>query len=437
VAVGTAWYVTKRRRIARGFQATRIPPDGTVAEYQLTMIERDEGVRIGGIQAFDAKDTGRDITFQSLMQRDDTVLYTYNVPQNILVFLTVPSKADLWKEPFLDRGVRKLASSTVFVCSIETAEKYMEAERASLPCPSRDTFLFVWNTGRCGSTLLARLTSAASDSVTLSEPDWCDQLKHDNDTLAADPTTQDRLVKILHVIDFQLARTLLPEPASGKRILYSLNPKGMAGFLRDPVTRVFPAAKHVFMYRDMTKVVESFGSIFGNKSKLSMVQMLTDRFIGGPGGAMPQPESRRLQEVLGGGDVRLPKRMLVKMLSTMWLDAMLHWMQFCEAQRGSMEVFTLRMEEFVTKDMAKREAIVKEVLQFAQVPHDSPGLIENAMAVFGTHSQAGTAMEKSSAKTGAKFLSEDDIAQLKDFCAQVPEIGKPDFIIPGSAGVQK
>ena len=437
LAIGGYWYVAKRRKRARGFVAPRVPASDTqlVAEYELSYVDRDESGRVGGITAFDAVDTGRSCSFKALMQREDTVLYTYDLTQKILIFMTVPDKAALWKEPFLDRGVRKLANKAVFVCRIETAVQYINAHKDALPDPSRDTFLFVWNTGRCGSTLLARLTTAASDSVTLSEPWWVDQLLRDSKILEAEPATMDQLVRLLHVVDFHLARTLVP--AATGNMLYSLNPKGLAGFLREPALRVFPDAKHLFMYRDQTKVVESFGSIMGSPpvtTPLAKMQMAVDKFIGGPQGPAPgerSPVSRHLSAVQG--DLKLPSKMLAKMFGFMWTDAMLSWMEFVEDHKD-LEVLTLRMDEFVTRDLAQREAIVKKVLTFAHVSYSAPGALVRAMAVFDTHSQAGSAMEKSSAKTGKKFLTQQDVQELHELCAQVASIGKPSFVIPGSLG---
>jgi len=434
LAIGAIRYVVRRRAKARGFQATRVPASD-VAEYELTEIDRDESGRVGGITAFDAVDTGRSCSFGELMQRKDTVLYTYDLKQRILIFMTVPDKAALWREPFLDRGVRKLASQAVFVCAFDVATQYLNDHKGALPDPAHDTFLFVWNTGRCGSTLLARLTSAIADSVTLSEPWWVDQLGQDKKVLEADLLMMDLLVKLLHVIDFHLARTLVPA-ATGK-VLYSLNPKGTAAFLREPALRVFPKAKHLFMYRDQTKVVESFGSILGSspaKARLGMVQMAVDKVIGGPVGAIPgsrRPVSRQLTAV--SQDLKLPSKMMVKMFGLMWADAMLSWMEFTE-DNSNLEVLTLRMDEFVTKDLVKRAVVVKTVLDFADVAYDAPGALDRAMAVFNTHSQAGSAMEKSSAKTGQKFLTEQDVQELHELCAQVVQIGKPSFVIPGSLG---
>jgi len=438
IAIGGSWYVLHRRAKARGFQAPRVPSSDTqlVAEYVLCAIDRDESGRVGGLTAFDAVDTGRDCTFAELMQRDDTVLYTYDLNQRILVFMTVPDKAALWNEPFLDRGVRKLADKRVFVCAFDTATQYINENKDALPDPSRDSFLFVWNTGRCGSTLLARLTSATSDSVTLSEPWWVDQLGKDKEVL--EEATMDQLVRLLHVVDFHLARTLVPT-ATG-RMLYSLNPKGSAGFLREHALRVFPEAKHLFMYRDQTKVVKSFGSILGGgpppvKTPLAKAQMAVDKLIGGPQQGPPAGPRRALSRQLRAlqGSLTLPSKMIVKMMGIMWIDAMLSWMEFSQDHKN-LEVLTLRMDEFVTKDLTKREAVVKTVLEFAKVSYNAPGALDRAMAVFNTHSQAGSAMEKSSAKTGKKFLTEQDVHELHGLCAQVPQIGKPSFVIPGSLG---
>merc|ERR1712146_279154 len=121
-------------------------------------------------------------------------------------------------------------------------------------------------------------------------------------------------------------------------------------------------------------------------------------------------------------------------LSLMWLDAMLTWMEWKEGKGNESEHLTLRMDEFVTKDLDKRTSVVRKVLQFAGIPDDA-AMMEKAMDVFSVHSQAGTAMEKSSAQTGKTFLTDLDKSELTALCAQVPEIGKSSFIIPGSLGV--
>lgn len=431
-----AWYIKGRRALAQGFTAQRIPPEGQVATYTVTSIERDERNMVHGKFAFTAVDTGvqNDMSFAKLLATDNTVLYTYDLEQNIFVFLTVTDKAALWREPFLDRGVRKLAASRAYICSIDTAQKYYDAHKSELPDSSRDTFLTIWNTGRCGSTLLARLTTATSATVTLSEPDWCDQLIADQEVLEAMPERYHQIVHLLHVFDFHLARTLIPEQQAGKKVIYSLNPKGSHFSLREPLAHVFPETKHVFMYRDMLKVVESFGSIFSAMTLPFKIKKAIDFTFAGYGGAPPRPKPKSAMRNLQDG-LKKPSKFLVQRLSFMWLDSMLSWMEWREINNGKCEHMTLRMDEFVTKDVEKRETVVRQVLRFAGIDDDAD-TVKKAMAVFAVHSQAGTQMEKSSARTGKTFLTDSDRAELVALCAQVPHInGKSSFVIPGSLGV--
>ena len=67
------------------------------------------------------------------------MLYTYDLTQDILVFMTITDKTALWRDPFLDRGVRKLAGNVAYVCSISTAQKYLDDHKGELPCSSKDT----------------------------------------------------------------------------------------------------------------------------------------------------------------------------------------------------------------------------------------------------------------------------------------------------------
>ena len=127
-----------------------------------------------------------------------------------------------------------------------------------------------------------------------------------------------------------------------------------------------------------------------------------------------------------------PRKMIVRKIATQWADGMLSWMEFLE-RAADLETLTLRMDEFVQKDPAKRTAVIKSILQFAGIP-DSPAVVDKALAVFNRHSQAGTQMAKSSAQTGKKFLEESDKEELAAMCTAVRQLGKTSFIIPGSLG---
>lgn len=97
---------------------------------------------------------------------------------------------------------------------------------------------------------------------------------------------------------------------------------------------------------------------------------------------------------------------------------------------------TLRMNEFVTKDLQKRKKVVDQLLSFAGIDTTDKELHERAMKVFGTHSQAGSMMAKSSAVTNKKFLSPEDEKVLTQICSNFPVL-LPPAVLEGSIGYRR
>ena len=98
-----------------------------------------------------------------------------------LVFLALPSysRSAMWlTEAFIDRGIRKqvMIGAKVAVTSLASVEKVLADPMTKL-CSGEWSLSFVWNTGRCGSTLLHKAISSLG-VVSLSEPHWLDQLQY-------------------------------------------------------------------------------------------------------------------------------------------------------------------------------------------------------------------------------------------------------------------
>lgn len=76
----------------------------------------------------------------------------------ISFLLQVPSYAELLETPFLDRGVRAVAAigSKVHVARIGAIKEAIPGfvPLDELPPEQQPRLSFVWNTGRCGSTLM-------------------------------------------------------------------------------------------------------------------------------------------------------------------------------------------------------------------------------------------------------------------------------------------
>merc|ERR1719433_688385 len=149
--------------------------------------------------------------------------------------------------------------SSVYFVPLETAEK------ASLETKLQDIRMnFVWNTGRCGSTLMHKLLMNVGVG-SFSEPHYLDQLnkisRGEYKQFSATKEMSSRILRACWYLDIVLARRNLYKDTK----IFSLNPKGMCDGLIELVTSwdtAFPI-KHCFMYRACHQVVESFGSIKG------------------------------------------------------------------------------------------------------------------------------------------------------------------------------
>ena len=89
------------------------------------------------------------------------VPYTFDHPNRRQIFVKVSSLEDLAAEPFLDPGIRKLATDRVYALPFDVGLEYAVGCHTPAADPLR----------RCGSTLLHRALSAVG-ACSLSEPHW-------------------------------------------------------------------------------------------------------------------------------------------------------------------------------------------------------------------------------------------------------------------------
>eukprot|EP00966_Prymnesium_polylepis_P147848 3415455-Prymnesium_polylepis.1 len=187
------------------------------------------------------KDEGeRAVGFGEILQEGSQfVLYAVEAGRDdpVLVFLQLKPAARraLYEtEAFIDRGIRKQVElgSRVAFCSLTTAEAYL-SEAASNVDSGTWRLSFVWNTGRCGSTLLHKAV-LAKGAVSLSEPHWLDQLLKAAEWRAAEPALLQRVLRGCSLIDVLLSRRQRSPAGWTRATLFSFNPKmGGAAHLQE------------------------------------------------------------------------------------------------------------------------------------------------------------------------------------------------------------
>mmetsp|Transcript_24622 Transcript_24622/g.75933 ORF Transcript_24622/g.75933 Transcript_24622/m.75933 type:complete len:467 (+) Transcript_24622:412-1812(+) len=341
----------------------------------------------------------------------DYVLYSVEGladEEPFMVFATLPAtrRASMWRdEAFIDRGIRKQLElgASIAVASLADVEKALAEERERLATGAW-TVAFVWNTGRCGSTLLHKATTNLG-AVSLSEPHWLDQLMYGKGVAAP-------------VLRRALTACVAAEAAVARRqtemgwtdaTSFILNPKaamqwGGAHVLVTESAAAYPTSIHIYMYRSCEKVAQSFAGV---------------KFVGG----IPLP--LRFAWFFGKGPMPLPPRpealrelssSPVAWLVARWISNVAGWAELVAARRseygpddpigGALHV---RFDELTSKDLAARKTVLRAILSHIQLlPQDDDSLAP-ALAAWNQNSQAGSAMSGPK----AKVVQDADLAVIR------------------------
>jgi len=317
-----------------------------------------------------------------------------DAPFLVFLSLTPESRKAMWlEEAFIDRGIRKLVEtgSKVAVASLESASDATCTKEALESFGAGSWQLsFVWNTGRCGSTLLHKAVSAMG-TASFSEPHWLDQLHFGR-------FTEEQLMRALSTciaIEALTARLQTAVPGWRQPTNFVFNPKAGGMPVAEAAVAAFPNARHAFMYRACHKVVESFGGLMFSDGVPTSLALLW-RFLGlSTFRVLPAPPPR------AGLPLAELSSFPVAMLTSRWIDTISAWIgtrsrraESCGPDDPLASAVVLRMDEFTSKDLVLRATVVRTVLaHFGVTTADaSDASLEKALAVFSVHSQAGSKM---------------------------------------------
>jgi len=471
---------------SQSLQLPTPPPKGGAALYPLAWVYRDGDEWWGGLKAIQRDTTptayykplrefldgtfeeaeeeaaGREMKEEngaaahSCPSTSSFVIYCLDFETQSVVFMEMEEGAELMEEPFLDRGVRRLAGKHVLVASFDTVEDYLQEKQAEQQQQQggekKEHLLWVWNTGRCGSTLLHRLLLATGRVCSLSESYWCEQLGRARASQEVNDATIRRLLHLCLLTDVHLLRqvsqcpSLPSSPSSSAPSLphiCSLNMKGMGHHLLDLALAEFPpsssfTSKHLYLYRDVVPVVESLASVYHTASS-PLIRACLWAFPLWTLDLVTPYRSKRLQGWMDEGKLelaalgRVGRWGVARELALAWLDSVCTWLEVMEGTEGgeggkkeeAVERAVLIMKDFV--DPTRREEMVRRVsgFVFGEGVEEAveKGVIdrEKCLAVFGRHSQQGSRMQQSSNVTGKKFFSEGGQIQLRALLSSVPD----------------
>lgn len=179
--------------------------------------------------------------------------------------------------------------------------------------------------------------------------------------------------------------------------MFSLNPK-TSSWLRNvggPISEAFPGLRHCFMYRACDKVAESFSSLDAATVPECKIQAANETWKQkGPSMLHPMM-SGNLKPLVSNQEFPIAsiESLGVARRVLSWLHCLDDWRTMQGSSENFAEAPVVRMDEFVTKDLVKREAVLAEILVRLGVfesPRDPR--IQAALEVFNENSQQNSAM---------------------------------------------
>lgn len=430
---------------------------GKAAVFTLTSVDRVDHPggaghgRPGGssAQMLGCEDTGGDLEIAEVFKpRSKFILYAIedlSGEMPILVFLEMPSidaKDKLIREEaFIDRCARQLVAigSQVLVTSLESAETFIKEAALGAPIEeNRWNLTLIWNTGRCGSTLMHKVLLSLGVG-SFSEPQWLDQLCF-TESGKVDPALLTRAFKACWLMDIHLLRAL---PAYQEATKFSLNFKTSSWIeqVGGPVVKAFPSALHCFMYRACDKVVQSFTGLDAASVPEEKIAAENARWKqNGPSMVLPM-FSESFKPIADELPLASIEDFGAARRTASWLNCLNGWRKMQEASDDFSKAPVIRMDEYVSKDLAKREAVlVDALLRLGVIESRSDVRIQAALETFNEDSQKGSAMSSGKRQEG---LSEKSRGAIMECVAKagplisglVVENQGANVVLPGSLGV--
>lgn len=339
----------------------------------------------------------------------------FSIDEKWATFVEGPSPLELsTAHPFYYSAQFQLAKRVI---RLPISELHTIAK--NLPRPKPGQLVYLYSTGRCGSTLLCKALSQLPRTLSLSEPDSYTNVYINNKL--SDEEKERILASVL--------RLELHAALHGKvdRVVVKL--RSQCTPQAAVMNRLEPAAHLFFMYRDCQDVAFSMVRTFGDFPVLNQIlkpdishwwkKFLLSKVLKNVFGAIPGSDFRLDVDAFGGFGVIRP----IVLTATVWLQQL---EVFVSLRKSKVALTGLRYEDLLARPMD----VFQELLALMEVPQtvvdESFGAILKSMK---TDSQKGSAISR---KKGGLRLTEEDKKDVKSLLAKHPFIRCTDYIADGT-----
>ncbi|XP_066286397.1 uncharacterized protein [Branchiostoma lanceolatum] len=376
-------------------------------------------------------------------------VYSIDWEQEVVVLIRPVEGVDLKAHPFFREAQRRKAAEVLCV----PLEQLRDVAGAVADVVAHVQEIFIFNTARCGSTLVTRVVEATSVAQAVSEPDVFSVINmalhrlkrssqhgqtpphHGCSTVLSNEESTIALVRnVVTLLNYNL---VMSDPRHRDVIFYKLRPDGI--LLADLMIRAFPSAKTVFLYRNGLEVIESICR--NNLQQKYWLYVALTWFLAINRDVYSTPDYIRCF----GND---PKYLTVRHrgtlwfhLCTRWVDTMHHAANLQKKQPGYF-FHAVIYYSALASDKKKTFSLLMEKLGLKWSPEE-PGedkdKIEKALT---EDSQAGTILssatgrrhgEKWAPDVSSRWMGQGEREYFEDVCRHSgDEISGPDSLLPGT-----
>lgn len=347
--------------------------------------------------------------------------FCFDYRKQMVVFVETPEHINLaTAHPFFYEAQRQHATK-LYLVSFDSVKSLMEETEGFDGKP-----IFLFSTGRCGSTLLCNLMADNADIVSVSEPDFFTQLPYLRDQYGAE--IDHELTQLSRALTL-LLQAHIKTHSNGGITVFKL--RSMCLEAAEMIAESVPEADHIFLYRNANDTINSFLSVLSVHPLLFLARLLNSRFLPLlnyiPIGLISYiPGLKNNVEILAP----LIKQPAYKgvgigtgtsIFTLAWLSSLDKVLALQNADQGFFKC-VVRYDE-LQSDAFKVMAGVMASLDLGGI--DEPAK-ERMGKTLAKNSQAGSEMSSK----GEKVLSEKDLGIIEQVLGKHSQINSANFLLP-------
>lgn len=347
---------------------------------------------------------GGEVDPNVIVENPHISLYCFSDIDKQAIFVELPADVDLTKAPFVYQAQYEHAQRLIAV-PYETFSKLAE----TLPEIQRPIFVYI--TGRSGSTLLSHVFNDSNVVVSLSEPDVATQFLHLRHSWGRNRNAE------LHHFAQNTMRFLFKPYHQENVEAHALKLRSEGLQVMDLFQSAFPQAINLFLYRDAIGWATSFYRLFRSdgmpeNTPISFWQDIFETIFAVDFSRFTQYLQERNEEI------SIPEGL------TLWWIASIEW-YLTQVERG-VPVLAVRYADLIQH----REEVLQSVFGYCGLPASAMQL---GLSAFDRDSQAGTKLARENPDVGNKLiLSEDQLRSVTKILERHPVLNTSDFIVPGT-----